>query len=108
MTTDEHVGFESKLYIPCVLLELTVKRQPRKTIPVRMSTTQTAPKDKSIAQNPEHEGSWMPKPVLRFYAKFPLVVLPAEQAPSSIENRNIKEPVLWVSLQWHTQTRMLS
>lgn len=46
-------------------------------------------------QHPDHEGSWMPTAILRFYSKFPLVVLPAETSPIT---ENISEPTLWVSL----------
>jgi len=52
-------------------------------------TTTTTP-----SQHPDHEGSWMPKSVLRFYSKFPLVLLPAE---TSTIVEKITEPTLWVS-----------
>jgi hypothetical protein len=38
----------------------------------------------------------MPQTVLKFYSKFPLVVLPGEKSP--VVQSDFKDPVLWVSL----------
>lgn len=51
--------------------------------------------EKAPAKTIDGEHSWMPEAVLRFYAKFPLVVLPAEKAVHEFDS---KEPVLWVSI----------
>lgn len=60
-----------------------------------MSQTKSTPSASASNQHPDQEGSWMPKPILQFYSKFPLIVLPAET--SSIVEK-IGEPTLWVSL----------